>query len=136
VRAFGAGSGLDEGQGRSKGGDGAVLGKRHVLGMSPKPVPAVAEYPVTDREGRDRTPHRLDHAGELVAEDGPLRPPQPGDGTHEEGLRGTEPAIGSVHSRGVHPHKQLVVSGDRLIHVDDAYDLGRTVTGVDGGLHL
>jgi hypothetical protein len=139
VRPLGTGSGLLIGQVRRHGGQRTVFGHRQVLGMGTEPAPvlqsAVAEHPVADRQGRDATADRLDLAGKLIAQDRHLRPDQPGEQPHDEGLARPEAGVRPVHRGRMNLDQHLVAGGRRLVHLGDPHHLRRTVAGVYGCPH-
>ena len=117
VRTLHAGSRLLVGEVRRHVCERAVLGNRHVLGMSTVWPLVVSEHLVADLKGSDTTADRVDHAGKLVAENRRAWPDKPGEKSHEEGVRSPACAVGPVHRHCVDPHQHVMIAGDRPLHL-------------------
>jgi hypothetical protein len=103
--------------------------------MRTEPVPAEAEHPLADLEGRDATADRLDLSRELVPEDRHPWPEKPVEEAIDEGLGRPHAAVGPVHRGRVNLDEHLVVLGRRLVHLCDPNHVRRTVSGVHCCLH-
>ena len=94
-----------------------------------------AEHPVSHCELRDCVTHRLDHAGELEAQDPPSGSSQPEHEPPEERARTAHVAVRLRDRRGVDANENLVVLGSRSLDLLESQDGRRPVPVVDNRSH-
>jgi hypothetical protein len=115
VRTLGTGCGLLLGHVRRHGRERAVLGDRHVLGVSTERALVVPEHSVAGLERRDATADRLDYSRKLSPEDLRSGPCESGEESHEEGPDSPVGAVCPIHRRRANLDEHLVVPGSRLL---------------------
>ena len=127
--------------------DGRRLFERHTLGhvrqqagfahadiLGMRAVPE-AEDAVSHVELRDRDTDRLDHAGELEAQDPPLGSQQAEHETPDERARLAHVTVRPRDRGGVDAHEHLVVLRDRPLDVLESQNGRRPIPVVDNCSH-